>query len=161
MQSAQHLGGDDLHLAIGLDQHPTISGQCSQGLLTQQFRVRPLACRPFGHQGITALHQAGSPRGAEAFFQRLELCHHRVQQLIPVVQEQLQALAFCSKLIQLLDNRDQLLDAMVTELKALKKRFSTPRRTRLVEGGDALMACLLYTSPSPRDATLSRMPSSA
>ena len=26
---------------------------------------------------------------------------------------------------------------------------------------DAIMACLLYTSPSPRDATLSRMPSSA
>ena len=25
----------------------------------------------------------------------------------------------------------------------------------------ALMTCLLYTSPSPRDATLSRMPSSA
>ena len=40
----------------------------------------------------------------------------------------------------LLDNRDQLLDAMVTELKGLKKRFNTPRRTRLVEGGDALMA---------------------
>ena len=27
--------------------------------------------------------------------------------------------------------------------------------------GLILMACLLYTSPSPRDATLSRMPSSA
>ena len=27
--------------------------------------------------------------------------------------------------------------------------------------GDAMHACLLYTSPSPRDATLSRMPSSA
>ena len=40
----------------------------------------------------------------------------------------------------LLDNRDQLLDAMVTEFKALKKRFATPRRTRLVEGGDALIA---------------------
>ena len=26
---------------------------------------------------------------------------------------------------------------------------------------DVLIACLLYTSPSPRDATLSRMPSSA
>ena len=26
---------------------------------------------------------------------------------------------------------------------------------------DELKACLLYTSPSPRDATLSRMPSSA
>ena len=27
--------------------------------------------------------------------------------------------------------------------------------------GDQLYGCLLYTSPSPRDATLSRMPSSA
>ena len=27
--------------------------------------------------------------------------------------------------------------------------------------GDMCMPCLLYTSPSPRDATLSRMPSSA
>ena len=27
--------------------------------------------------------------------------------------------------------------------------------------GDPAMTCLLYTSPSPRDATLSRMPSSA
>ena len=29
------------------------------------------------------------------------------------------------------------------------------------EQGSSLAACLLYTSPSPRDATLSRMPSSA
>ena len=28
-------------------------------------------------------------------------------------------------------------------------------------GADSLHTCLLYTSPSPRDATLSRMPSSA
>ena len=28
-------------------------------------------------------------------------------------------------------------------------------------GTDSLLGCLLYTSPSPRDATLSRMPSSA
>ena len=27
--------------------------------------------------------------------------------------------------------------------------------------GDQIVVCLLYTSPSPRDATLSRMPSSA
>ena len=27
--------------------------------------------------------------------------------------------------------------------------------------GDGFIVCLLYTSPSPRDATLSRMPSSA
>ena len=31
----------------------------------------------------------------------------------------------------------------------------------LEEHLDMLMVCLLYTSPSPRDATLSRMPSSA
>ena len=30
-----------------------------------------------------------------------------------------------------------------------------------VVGADNLGTCLLYTSPSPRDATLSRMPSSA
>ena len=33
-------------------------------------------------------------------------------------------------------------------------------QTRLVAGADT-HDCLLYTSPSPRDATLSRMPSSA
>ena len=114
------------------------------------------------------------------------------------------------RLTLLLENRDQLLDALVSELKGLKKRFATPRRTRLIEGGDLLMAeraasqrpntellrqqalsalagdarlliqadgqvkvvspqvlgrmhlhCLLYTSPSPRDRTRSRMPSSA
>ena len=30
-----------------------------------------------------------------------------------------------------------------------------------VEYGQKIISCLLYTSPSPRDATLSRMPSSA
>ena len=40
----------------------------------------------------------------------------------------------------LLENRDQLLDALVQELRQLKKRFATPRRTRLVEGGDHLLA---------------------
>ena len=40
----------------------------------------------------------------------------------------------------LLDDRSALLDTMVSEFKALKKRFATPRRTRLIEGGDALVA---------------------
>ena len=30
-----------------------------------------------------------------------------------------------------------------------------------ITGGEITIGCLLYTSPSPRDATLSRMPSSA
>ena len=33
--------------------------------------------------------------------------------------------------------------------------------TTELESGGVYTACLLYTSPSPRDATLSRMPSSA
>ena len=36
----------------------------------------------------------------------------------------------------------------------------TPNMDKLAERG-LLFTCLLYTSPSPRDATLSRMPSSA
>jgi DNA gyrase subunit A len=45
-----------------------------------------------------------------------------------------------ARLHHLLDERPALLDAMVAEFKALKKRFATPRRTRLVEGGDELVA---------------------
>jgi DNA gyrase subunit A len=45
-----------------------------------------------------------------------------------------------TRLRHLLDDRTSLLKAMVTEFKALKARFATPRRTRLVEGGDDLVA---------------------
>ena len=45
-----------------------------------------------------------------------------------------------TRLRHLLDDRNALLSALVDELKALKKRFATPRRTRLIEGGDELVA---------------------
>ena len=45
-----------------------------------------------------------------------------------------------TRLQHLLDDRDTLLDALISELKGLKKRYATPRRTRLVEGGDELVA---------------------
>ena len=35
------------------------------------------------------------------------------------------------------------------------------QHTKLVKSAISYKSCLLYTSPSPRDATLSRMPSSA
>ncbi|MFM7228900.1 MAG: DNA topoisomerase (ATP-hydrolyzing) subunit A [Cyanobacteriota bacterium] len=44
------------------------------------------------------------------------------------------------RLSHLLDDRDTMLDTMVRELKGLRKRFASPRRTRLVEGGDELAA---------------------
>ena len=39
--------------------------------------------------------------------------------------------------------------------------FETPTNGEIYLDGNAISSCLLYTSPSPRDATLSRMPSSA
>ena len=55
-----------------------------------------------------------------------------------------------------------------SELKKVQKKLGCPRAAlgSLSEATDVfnperLKDCLLYTSPSPRDATLSRMPSSA
>ena len=39
-------------------------------------------------------------------------------------------------------------------------KYKNPHCRKCIEG-DMPKDCLLYTSPSPRDATLSRMPSSA
>ena len=62
----------------------------------------------------------------------------------------------CEKLIEL-DNWKSTCHA--------SKNLSTPSNTEIIsflhKYFDVYKACLLYTSPSPRDATLSRMPSSA
>ena len=39
--------------------------------------------------------------------------------------------------------------------------YRTPILTTVLKAAQAFLACLLYTSPSPRDRTRSRMPSSA
>ena len=49
-------------------------------------------------------------------------------------------------------------DAVLT---GVETRTSSPVRIPRDEALESLNVCLLYTSPSPRDATLSRMPSSA
>ena len=54
--------------------------------------------------------------------------------------------------------------AIVTPFKdgAVDTAAFTNLINRQLEGGvDGIVACLLYTSPSPRDRTRSRMPSSA
>ena len=45
--------------------------------------------------------------------------------------------------------------------KELSKQSNREFRSYLGKSRDKYITCLLYTSPSPRDATLSRMPSSA
>ena len=51
--------------------------------------------------------------------------------------------------------------AEVQALNASGRAGSGADAQRLRDEGHTVMPCLLYTSPSPRDATLSRMPSSA
>ena len=54
---------------------------------------------------------------------------------------------------------------VVSEARALSKRFVVPMRRLqnkdLIESLESFRGCLLYTSPSPRDLSTSRMPSSA
>ena len=52
-----------------------------------------------------------------------------------------------------------MLTALPVTVGMLMRRYS-PERTDKIEPG-ASKLCLLYTSPSPRDGLLSRMPSSA
>ena len=57
-------------------------------------------------------------------------------------------------------------DSILFDVDSIRdgKSFTT-RRVRAIQNGEAIFACsiscLLYTSPSPRDLDLSRMPSSA
>ena len=53
---------------------------------------------------------------------------------------------------------------LIAHLGLPEKKIAIERNREIVPKstfGQAALSCLLYTSPSPRDATLSRMPSSA
>ena len=41
---------------------------------------------------------------------------------------------------KLLNNRQELMSTMIKEFKAIKKKFGNPRKTKLIEGGDDLVA---------------------
>ena len=57
-----------------------------------------------------------------------------------------------------LQDRRDALEAEINALSSRKQQLETELKGNFAGQSDA---CLLYTSPSPRDATLSRMPSSA
>ena len=64
-------------------------------------------------------------------------------------------------------NPDQQFEREVQTLKTRRDQFQEERKQEAQQNLNSFKAevllkvCLLYTSPSPRDATLSRMPSSA
>ena len=59
-------------------------------------------------------------------------------------------------------NGSHLVDWLLAENISVQKIFAPEHGFRgTADAGQQIKNCLLYTSPSPRDATLSRMPSSA
>ena len=62
---------------------------------------------------------------------------------------------------QNLRHNQPLTESQVEALVTFTDMFVTCSLSRAKVGAKAAKTCLLYTSPSPRDATLSRMPSSA
>ena len=64
---------------------------------------------------------------------------------------------------KLLEKFNEVVNWAKANLDLLRIREGDCFRSKLrqLNGGEEKRFCLLYTSPSPRDATLSRMPSSA
>ena len=54
-----------------------------------------------------------------------------------------------------------LMMAGIRDILVISTPNDLPNFEKLLKDGSEIGCCLLYTSPSPRDATLSRMPSSA
>ena len=64
----------------------------------------------------------------------------------------------------IIDAKDKCLGRLATEVSNLLRGKNKTMFTPAQDVGDYIIivnACLLYTSPSPRDRTRSRMPSSA
>ena len=53
------------------------------------------------------------------------------------------------------------IDELAEEHRSIRTRLGSIDLHRHLDGNVDLYSCLLYTSPSPRDGLLSRMPSSA
>ena len=74
----------------------------------------------------------------------------------PVDQNIKAASALIENVITIIEGTDTIYELAISE-ETLTGEFKIPYKTSLVEP----LTCLLYTSPSPRDGLLSRMPSSA
>ena len=64
-------------------------------------------------------------------------------------------------IIFLLSNKTMRFGAIKNTLQGITQQMLSKQLKELERDKLIIRTCLLYTSPSPRDATLSRMPSSA
>ena len=106
----------------------------------------------------SAFHGDATPVGAEDLgpaATALDVNHHH---LLRSVAQYVERSGMASK-----DSLQMQLDRYIQILKALEhhREIASEYRAQLTKGHDASNTCLLYTSPSPRDRTRSRMPSSA
>ena len=137
--------------------------------------VRPLLCGYYGEHNIgdDALLQAllrALPAEAKPCITAAD--QQQVQQRFGVstcdrrrLRSTLSALADCDGLIlgggSLLQDSTSWLSLLYYAALILTARLQRKPVILWAQGLGPLRRCLLYTSPSPRDATLSRMPSSA
>ena len=69
--------------------------------------------------------------------------------------------AFGKTLEEAIGNTALALASLMWEWKTIEKKIKRPIEVKGKDLKQLLVVCLLYTSPSPRDRTRSRMPSSA
>ena len=119
--------------------------------------------------GNVRLGDGGSSLAAAGFERRLVLLLLRLGDLLDLRLELNLLVAEGTRSLKVLRaNCGVLLLEQSLQLLVELLRLLGERRVRQANAGaslvdeiDRLVGCLLYTSPSPRDATLSRMPSSA
>ena len=92
-------------------------------------------------------------------------CEGNILQLLKLPDGTVKVLVEGSKRIKILDfkDNDKFIDCEYTHYQDLvtKDEDLIPLAMTAVRRLEKLTSCLLYTSPSPRDGLLSRMPSSA
>ena len=95
----------------------------------------------------------GWPGSIQEFIKVIPLIQEKSDRPIDIICPSLPGFGFSDKPHNLGMNSEEIAKIQHELIMALGyKKY-------IVQGGD--WGCLLYTSPSPRDATLSRMPSSA
>ena len=102
VQSAHQLRTDDFHLTVVLDQDARIGREGLEGLAALQFSIGALTGSPLRQEVISPFHQACAARGRKTLLELTQFLNEGIQQLIAVVKEQLQALAFRSQLLRFL-----------------------------------------------------------